>query len=134
MKKMVAISLLAVCSAGMSINAMAKEDQFADVDCSKEQESMLGMKVCAGRELQKTEKLLEAQRSKFLKSADGNMKKAMRTWFKAADALTEAKCEVEGLRYEGGSMQTLVEGTCRDSEYKDQLKALKEYENRPEGS
>lgn len=134
MKKMVAISVLAICSAGLSINAMAKEDQFADIDCSKEQMNTLGMKVCAGRELEKTEKQLKAQRAKLLKSAEGSMKKGMTAWFKAADALVEAQCNVEGLRYEGGSMQTLVEAVCRDTEYKSHLEALKEYENRPEGS
>lgn len=134
MKKIVAISALAICSAGLSISAMAKEDQFADIDCSKEQMSTLGMKVCAGRELEKTEKQLKAQREKLLKSAEGNMKKGMTAWFKAADALVEAECEVEGLRYEGGTMQTLVEGLCRDGGYKSHLETLKEFENRPEGS
>ena len=134
MKKIVVMSVLAICGVSASMNAVAEEDQFADIDCSTEQMSMLGMKVCAGRELEKTEKQLAAQRAKLLKTAEGNMKKGMTAWFKASDALVEAKCEVEGLRYEGGSMQTLVEGVCRDAEYKAELKALEEYENRPEGS
>ena len=92
------------------------------------------MKVCAGRELAKTEKELKAQRQKMLKAADKDMRKSMNKWFKAGDAYADAMCEVEGQRYAGGSMQGLVIGDCLNGEYGRQLKELKELENRPEGS
>ena len=86
-KRVLATTLIAACCAGgaMTVSAAPQSDQFSDIDCAKEQESMLGMKVCAGRELAKTEKELKAQRQKMLKAADKDMRKSMNKWFKAGD-------------------------------------------------
>ena len=135
-KRVLATTLIAACCAGgaMTVSAAPQSDKFSDIDCAKEQESMLGMKVCAGRELAKTEKELKAQRQKMLKAADKDMRKSMNKWFKAGDVYADATCEVEGQRYAGGSMQGLVIGVCLNGEYGRQLKELKDLENRPEGS
>ena len=91
-KRVLATTLIAACCAGgvTTVSAAPQSDQFSDIDCSKEQESMLGMKVCAGRELAKTEKELKAQRQKMLKAADKDMRKSMNKWFKASDAYADA--------------------------------------------
>ena len=133
--------LLAFCLATATLSgsmhafaAPAKNDQFADIDCTKDQESTLGMKVCAGRELEKTQKALKAQRQKLMKAADKDMRKVLAKWFKSADTYADAKCAVEGQRFAGGTMETLAYGGCLIGEYDRQLKELVELENRPEGS
>jgi uncharacterized protein YecT (DUF1311 family) len=133
-KTLKGVALAALMAACVGVSAAPPSDQFSDVDCSKEQESMMGMKVCAGRELAKTEKELKAQRQKMLKAADKDMRKSLSKWFKASDAYADATCEVEGQRFAGGSMQGLATGMCLNGEYGRQLKELKDLENRPEGS
>jgi len=133
-KRAVVTAFITACCAGSAMAAPASQtDQFSDIDCAKDQESTLGMKVCAGRELEKTEKELKAQKQKMLQTADKDMRKSMTKWFKAGDAYAQATCEVEGQLYAGGSMQGLVIGVCLNSEYGRQLKQLKALEDRPEG-
>jgi uncharacterized protein YecT (DUF1311 family) len=125
----------ACCVGGVMVaSAAASEpDQFPDIDCSKEQETTLGIKVCSGRELAKTEKELKAQRQKLLNAADKDMRNTMSKWFKASDNYADAMCQVEGQYYAGGSMQGLVVSVCLNNEYGRQLKELNDLENRPEG-
>lgn len=131
MKKILSIAVLAMAVHGASY---AKDDQFADIDCSKDQDSTLGMKVCAGRQLEKTQKQLKAKRNEMLKKVGKEQRKAANSFIKASDAYATSLCSFEDEAYHGGTIQTLVHGMCLDNEYQRQIKLIDEYMNRPEGS
>ncbi len=136
LRKVLVTAAIAVWCAGsmMTASAAPESDQFSDVDCSKEQDTTIGMKVCAGRELAKTERALKAQQQKMLKTADKSMRKSLNKWFKASDVYADAMCDAKGQNYAGGSMQSLVISFCLNSEYGRQLKELKDSEDKSEGS
>jgi len=126
--------IAACCAAGATAaTAASPSNPSSDIDCTQTQESMQGMKVCAGRELAKTDKALKAQRQQMLKAAAPDMRTALEKWFKAGDAYASALCAVEGQRYAGGSMQGFAVGVCLNGEYGRQLKELHERQHRPEG-
>ncbi|MBB6579576.1 uncharacterized protein YecT (DUF1311 family) [Comamonas odontotermitis] len=130
-KNLLAIAVLIAAVSGVS---HAKDDQFADIDCSKDQDSTLGMKVCAAKELDKTKQALKAKRAEMLKKVGKEQRKAANSYIKASDAYATALCSFEDEAYHGGTIQSLVHGMCLDGEYQRQIKVIDEYMNRPEGS
>lgn len=119
-------ALIALCCVGQ--DALATSTPLAsneDIDCLQEQDSMLSMKICAQRELDKTEKELKTQRQKMLIGADKEARKFIEAWFMASDAYAKTMCEVESEDFAGGSMQSLVTALCLKLEYTRQLKELK---------
>lgn len=118
---------------GMNTISHAKDDQFADIDCTQSQDSMLGMKVCANRALVKTEKTLKIKHAALLKHVDKQQRKAANSFIKASATYATALCTMEDEAFNGGSMQTLVHAACLDAEYQRQIKLVDEYVNRPEG-
>lgn len=122
----------AVFSAFLSTSAFAGQDQFSDIDCSKEQESMIGMKVCAGRTLEKTEKALKSKKAEYLRKSEKSDQQQIKKFFKAADAYSEAICDLEGRKYAGGSMQGLVIGVCLDGQYQSQIKTIESLMKSPD--
>ncbi|WFF83419.1 lysozyme inhibitor LprI family protein [Delftia tsuruhatensis] len=129
MGKMAAVAALSLLC---GLPAMAAEDQFADIDCTKDQQSMIGMKVCAGRNLEATEKTLKTRKADYLRKANKTDHKQINKFFKAAEAYSDALCDLEGRKYAGGSMQSLVVGVCLDGQYQDQIKTIEGLMKSPE--
>ncbi|SFF34817.1 lysozyme inhibitor LprI family protein [Paracidovorax wautersii] len=134
-KALVAASMIAVaCIGSANAKGVTAPEDLDDVDCSQQQDSMIGMKVCAARKLDEAEKQLAANRKKALKAADKAARNALTKLFKASDVYTEALCTAEAQSSEGGSIYSLVYGMCRIGETERQIKVLDGMVNRPEGS
>lgn len=116
--------------------ALANDQGF---DCSKPQETQLGMNICAGEDYKKADVALNAayQRAQasmksFLdydadkaKAGKKKLVEAQRAWIKFRDAA----CEVEGLSAEGGTIQPLLISTCLTKLTKRRTTDLRELSN-----
>ena len=121
-----AISLLC------TISSFAAQDQFDDIDCTKDQDSMIGLKICAARKLEATEKTLKLKKSEYLRRADKSDHKQINKFYKSAAAYSDALCDLEGRKYAGGSMQSMVIGVCLDGQFQDQIKIIEGLMKSPE--
>lgn len=129
-----ALALAGGAQAAATTAARPEAGTSDDVDCSREQMSTVGMRVCASRDLERAEQELKATRQKLRKASDPGTRKALDALFKASDTYTDALCEAKTKSGEGGTLHGVALGMCLTGETRRQNQVLLDLLNRPEGS
>lgn len=88
-----ALALAGGAQAAAATAAKAEAGTSDEVDCSREQTSTVGMRICASSDLERAEQELKATRQKLRKASDPGTRKALDALFKASDTYTDALCE-----------------------------------------
>ncbi len=129
-----ALALAGGAQAAAATAAKAEAGTSDEVDCSREQTSTVGMRICASRDLERAEQELKATRQKLRKASDPGTRKALDALFKASDTYTDALCEAKTKSGEGGTLHGVALGMCLAGETRRQNQELLDLLNRPEGS
>lgn len=129
------LKLVAIAALFSTNFAFAQQSNLdSEIDCKQEQNSMLGMKYCAGKEEAATAKTLTQKQRAIRKNLDKDSRVQFDRFTKAAAKYKEELCAYEGEGSKGGSIYGMVITGCHMNENQRQIKMLDEMTNRPEGT
>lgn len=97
-----------------------------DINCQKEQKTIMGMKYCSGKKYETLDKTLQAKQKELRTLVGKDRAPYLDQFIAASNKYAEAYCAFNGSQFLGGSMQGLEVIGCMNSEAKRQIKLINE--------